>query len=933
MSKISEEIMGYYGASEELDEIEHYGTKRHSGRYPWGSGKDPYQRSGDWIARVNELKKAGMSEKEICDALMIDSIKDYRTLTRIANNERKMDRIAEVQSKLDHGMSISDIAKEMGVNESSVRGWIKESAIKNTEKPRKTADILKEELQKKHMIDVGAYTENELGVSRDVLDTAIYMVEAELGAQTFGVGIKQATNNKLQTNVQVLALPETDPETGEVKYNEKYAYNNKGEIASLTDYHSEDGGKTWDRVEYPTSIDSSRVSIKYAEEGGKDMDGTILLRRGVDDLELNSNYAQVRILVNGTHYLKGMALYSDDLPDGKDIVFNTNKSVGTPFEKVLKPIKEDPDNPFGAMILASGQSWYEDANGERKLSAINKVKNEGDWDDMSKTLSSQFLSKQPLELINRQLDLTYAKQESEFDEIMSLTNPTIKRKLLQDFADGCDGATVHIKAAALPNQTTNVILPIPSLKENECYAPNYENGEKLALIRYPHAGTFEIPIVTVNNNNKDGRSMITPGAKDAIGIHPSTATQLSGADYDGDFVITIPTGKNGVNIRSSKAVKDLQDFDPGIYEIKEGSNVKPMSKKYQQQQMGVVSNLITDMTLRDAPIEDVVKAVKHSMVVIDAVKHNYDYRQSAKDNDIKALVEKWQLHYDDDGNLKAGGASTLISKRKQEVFVPERRGSAIIDPETGKVSYKESGRTLMDRNDDGTYSPRVNKKTGEIEKATIKVPIITTVDDAHKLSSGHPTEEAYAEYINKTKALANKARVEMLNTPRLKYDPSAAKTYADEVQSLNDKLDAAQKNRPKERKAQALANSIIEAKKQEYPELTDKANKKELQKVQSLAINDARARVGASSKGSKIQITDKEWTAIQAGAISDSKLRDILRDSDMDTVRKMAMPKQTATITAAKEARIKAMARSGATNKEIADALGISVSTVSSHLK
>lgn len=35
----------------------HYGTPRHSGRYPWGSGDSPYQRSGDFLSRVDELKK------------------------------------------------------------------------------------------------------------------------------------------------------------------------------------------------------------------------------------------------------------------------------------------------------------------------------------------------------------------------------------------------------------------------------------------------------------------------------------------------------------------------------------------------------------------------------------------------------------------------------------------------------------------------------------------------------------------------------------------------------------------------------------------------------------------------------------------------------------------------------------------------------------
>lgn len=916
---LADEIYSYYGCAADQNELMHYGIKRRSGRYPWGSGDNPYQRSGDWISRVNELKKSGMNEKEVCDAMMIDSVKELRLLIRIANNERKMDRVATVQSMMDHGKSVSEIARDMGVNESSVRSWLNEDSRKRTEAPTKTAEILKEELKNKKMLDVGLQVESELGVSRDTLDTAIRMLEAE-GYQRFGVGVAQATNNKLRTTVEVLAQPDID---------QKYAYNHIGEIDSVADYHSTDGGIRWDKREHPASIDSSRVAIKYGDEGGEDMDGVILLRPGVADLNLgNSHYAQVRIMVDNSHYLKGMAMYSDDIPEGKDILFNTNKKSGTPMEKVLKPIKDDPDNPFGALIKAGGQSHYIGEDGKEHLSVINKLKEEGDYEKQAKSLSSQFLSKQPLELINRQLNETYQRHKDEFDEINALTNPTIKRKLLNDFADSCDGAAIHMKAASLPRQTTQVILPLPKIKETEVYAPNYENGEKLALIRFPHAGTFEIPVLTVNNNDPQGKKLLGPSVTDAIGINPKTAKQLSGADFDGDTVVAIPTGKNGVNIQHRKYLKELEDFDPNIYTIPEGSSVKPMSKKYQQQQMGVVSNLITDMTEGGAPEAEVAKAVKHSMVVIDAVKHNYDYRQSAQDNDIAALKKKWQRWVDSDGNVHYGGASTVVSRHKQTIDVPERKGSGIIDPETGKVSYKESGRLIWDK-EAGDYR---RDKDGNPVKATSKASLILSVDDVHKLSSGHPKDEAYAEYANQMKALANQARKTMVNTPRLTYDPSAAKTYADEVNSLNAKLSKAQLNIPKERRAQAIANSIINAKKEAYPELNDKDNKKELDKVKQLAINDARARVGASSKNVRIEITDKEWKAIQSGAVSDSKLNQILRFSDADKVRQLAMPKTTATLPTAKVSRIQQMSARGATNAQIAEALGVSTSTVSKYL-
>ena len=123
----------------------------------------------------------------------------------------------------------------------------------------------------------------------------------------------------------------------------------------FTIHHSTDGGVTFNELKKPTSIDSKRISICYGDEGGLNKDGVIEIRRGVPDLDLgNSHYAQVRILVDGTHYLKGMAMYSDDIPDGVDIVFNTNKKSGTDKMNVLKPIKDDPENPFGALIKANG---------------------------------------------------------------------------------------------------------------------------------------------------------------------------------------------------------------------------------------------------------------------------------------------------------------------------------------------------------------------------------------------------------------------------------------------------------------------------------------------------------------------------------------------------------------------------------------------------
>lgn len=890
----------------EEDILMHYGVKRRSGRYPWGSGDNPYQHGGDFLARVEELQRLGKTEKQIADELHL-STTDLRMQVRVAKHERRALQADRARSLREDGKTLDEIASILGyANDSSVRALLNENTAANKNKAQATAEILKKELAEKGAIDVGTGVERQLGVSTGVLQEALFILETE-GYNRYGVGVPQVNDPKKRTITPVISVPEID---------QREVYQNLDLVKSVGDYHSTDGGESWDKREYPASIDSSRVKILYGDEGGALKDGVIEIRRGVADLDLgDSHYAQVRILVDGTHYLKGMAMYSDDMPDGADIVFNTNKHTGTPKMDVLKKIQDDPDNPFGALIKANGQSHYIDADGNEKLSAINKLKEEGDWDKMSKNLSSQFLSKQPIQLIKKQLDLTYADAADEFSEICSLNNPTVKRKLLLDFADECDSAAVHLKAAALPRQSTQVILPLNAMKETEIFAPNYRDGEKVVLIRYPHGGTFEIPELTVNNKNPTAVSVLGKNIRDAVGINPKVAERLSGADFDGDQVVVIPTGGR-VKIQSTPALKDLKDFDPKTDYSTEGkTGVRLLAKgAATQRQMGEISNLITDMTLKGATEPEIARAVKHSMVVIDAAKHKLDYRQSEKDNGIAELKKKYQGFDDETGHH--GGASTLLSRRKQDVEVPERQGSGVIDPLTGKVVYKESGRTYVD--------PR----TGKTVAATTKVKRILAVDDVRSMSSGTIQEEAYADYANKMKDLANKARLEYKATPTLKRSASAAKAFEPEVNRLMAALKVAQLNAPLEREAQRIANARVKAKVQAN-NITDKD---EISKIRRAAISDARNSTGASGKRTRITISDGEWTAIQSGAISDTTLSEILRYAESKTVRERATPRRTTQLSDARISRIKAMANSGHTNAEIAEALGISTSAVSKYL-
>lgn len=760
-------------------------------------------------------------------------------------------------------------------------------------------------IDEKGMIDVGTGVERELGISREKLNQALYILEME-GYPVYGGGVPQVTNPGKQTNIKVICPPGTE-------HREIYDFDNVHSVKDYDQILSEDGQKVRPAFQYPESMDSSRLKINYAEDGGIQKDGVIEIRRGVDDLSLgDSHYAQVRIMVDGTHYLKGMAVYSDDLPDGVDVLFNTNKKTGTPMTDVLKKIKDDPDNPFGSLIKEhGGQSYYIDKDGNEKLSLINKRAEEGDWGEWSDHLPSQFLSKQSMTLINKQLGLATADKVAEYDEICALTNPTVKKTLLKSFADDCDSAAVHLQAAALPRQKYQVILPLTTIKDTEVYAPNYKNGEQVALIRYPHGGTFEIPVLTVNNKQPEGKKVLGNTPKDAIGINSKVAERLSGADFDGDTVMVIPTGGK-IKITSTHPLKGLEGFDP---KEKYGpdSTTQPYKRmKNTQTEMGKVSNLITDMTLKGATEDELARAVRHSMVVIDAEKHNLDYKRSEQDNGIASLKKKYQGRVED-GKYKEG-AATLISRAKSEVSVPKRKGSPTIN-EDGSLSYKTA--------DDLTY---VDKKTGKTKTRTQASTQMAEAKDARTLSSGTPQEEAYASYANKMKSLANQARKEMVSTGKIPYSASAKAAYQNEVDSLNAKLNVALKNAPRERQAQVIANATVTAKKQANPDMTNA----EIKKANQQALTAARKQVGAERK--PVVITDREWEAIQAGAISESKLTQILNNADIDSLRQRATPRATTTLSTAKQNKIASMSASGYSTSEIAEALGISTSTVSKYL-
>lgn len=914
-------------AEEMNDILMHYGIKRRSGRYPWGSGEDPYQHDRDFLGRIEELKKSGWSEtpENIREEFGLTTTQ-YRAQKALAKDERRALNVATAKSLKEDGLGETEIGRRMGVNESTVRSWLNAESEARMNQARKTADFIKEQIAKKGTIDVGTGVERELGISKEKMNQALALLEAE-GYLVQSGRVEQATNKGQWTTIKAISAPGTDPK-------DFYKFTQgEANIASLNEYVSHDGGETFDKFVYPKSMDSSRLMVRYKEDGGIDKDGIVEIRRGVDDLSLgNSHYAQVRILVDGNKYIKGMAVYSDDMPDGVDVVFNTNKSKSIPKMEVLKNIKDDPDNPFGSLIKAGGQSYYIDKDGNRQLSLINKRADEGDWTDWKDALPSQFLSKQPLQLAKKQLGLAAADKMDEYNEICSLTNPTVKKYLLNKFADECDSAAVHLQAAALPGQKYHVIIPVNSLKDTEVYAPNYENGTKLALIRYPHGGTFEIPILTVNNRNAAAKKLLGTDVSDAIGITAKVAERLSGADFDGDTVMCIPTHDKGgkVKIQSTPPLKGLEGFDPKTAygpDTYKGRTIKTM--KNTGTQMGIISNLITDMTLQGADDSELARAVRHSMVVIDAEKHKLDYKKSELDNGISALKKKYQT----------GGASTLLSRSKGQTSVLKRQGTPLVNIK-GKDWYdpsKPEGSLIFKTADDASYSVRkVNKKTGEVQTVTKyrmqRSTKMAETDDAYSLISraNTPMERAYADYANKMKSLANQARKEMMNTGKIAYSSTAKATYQQEVNSLMSKLNTALLNAPRERQAQLRANAEINAKKLNNPNM--KAG--DIKKASQQALTKYRNQVGSVARSKRsIKITDNEWAAIQAGAISENYLKKILNNTDIETLRERATPRATTTISQAKINRIKSLSASNYTLSEIAQKLGISTTTVSNYLK
>ena len=888
----------------------HYGIKRRSGRYPWGSGEHPFQSAEEFMDYVKNAKEEGLSETEIARALNLstNAFRDQRTAAR--NEIRENWRTMGIKLT-SMGYSLNGAANRMGVSPSTLSGILSDRNNVREEVNNKVKSEMENMLKQGYLIDVGEGAESHLGISKERLRAMVKSMESS-GYKVMAVYQKQVgTHNK--TSMKVLCPEDMDLKT---------LIDSKDKIVP-PNFHVDRDTNEIQKPEPPRAFPSERVMIRYAEDGGKDRDGLIQLRKGVPELSLgNARYAQVRISVDGTHYLKGMAMYSDDMPEGVDIIYNVNKHKGTPKMDCMKKMKSDPDSPFGATIrmddeLVLAQRHYTDKDGKRQLSCLNIVSEEGTWFEWSKSLPSQMLSKQRVPVVKRQLDKSYQAAAARVNAMMQIKNPAIRAKVAEDLSGQLDSDATNLRAMAYPRQCAQVILPFPNLSENEIYAPNFKDGERVALIRFPHGGIFEIPQLTVRNHGSPAAKELG-NAIDAVGINPRVAEQLSGADFDGDTVLVIPNNEG--SIISHPMLKELRDFDPKeSYPGKDcdpadlipndGPN-KKKGDKIKGLEMGRISNLITDMTIMGAPFNEIARAVKHSMVVIDAQKHQLNYKKSYIDNNIGELYIKYH------GGEKRG-ASTIVSRATATARVPERReakGLYEVPPEKrddwmqGKRVYVETGGQHWN-----TSQQKMMPNLDEVAKMDL-------TDDARTLSSGTEVEEVYADFSNKMKELADTCRRVTRTAPAYRKNPMVADQYRDEVAIIESKVAERKKKSPLERRANILAEADMRLKIQADPSIKDDPDKFKKESNRSLL----RARNNLSVGDVDIHLTDKEWNAVFNGALNGDTFLYLMRHCDSMELNQQVFHEKDNIISDQRIVMVKEMDRLGYSRAQIAEHTGLS---------
>ncbi len=892
IDKVAKEAVDGYSELKHTGRSKLDGAPIGSGRHPLGSGEQPWQHV-PWrrfqlqYANLQAKRNADgtkMTQTQIAQAMGFDSLKDFRAQVTRNKEQATRDKMDFVLSKYNEGMSLAEIAEATGgvMSKSSVKQYVdkfKENggtlsivAENKMNRVRGTAEMLKDQLKNgTGYLDIGKGAEELMNVKRTTLDAAISQLKDE-GYYVHTIYNQRLGDKEKGTKIKTLSQ---NPSIQDIWKNHLY------DIEAIG-VRTEDGGETYktpEGIKPPKQLSLDRVAVKFKEQGGADADGLILLRPGVEDLSLGkSNYAQVRIAVGGKYYLKGMCAYSDDIPDGYDVLFNTNKSITGGKEAALKKLNLDnPSNPFDSNIKpVNGQRGY-----------LNIVNEEGDWSEWTHDMAAQFLSKQNYSLVRDRLKATVKATNEEYETILKIENPVLQRQLLEDFAGSCQTRARQLKAKGTAGACAQVLMPSADVKPNEIYAPNFKDGDRVVLVRYPHAGRFELAELTVNNHNQSAENLIGKHAQDAVVIHPSVAPKLSGADYDGDTVFVFKN--NNGRIKVADGLPGLKDFDTKDWkavDLKPGE--KTITKKYRGNLMGCATNLIADMQNYDenTPPEriptrkELEDAVKFSMVVIDAYKHDLDWRAAAEEYHYKELRRKY---------------------------------CRTINPETGK-----------------------NNPIGSSSVITRAKRHMEEVDDATKLYSMYPTkvEKEYAAYANTMKAMQNTALKAAAEIKTPAWKPELGKKggeYYNEVQSLDEKYAKLIANKPKERQAQILTSKWYNQQKK----LADIKDADDAKKLRVRLERTARQVTGSEAFKYRIEFTDREWEAIQAGAVSPSKQAQLFRSANADKLRERALPKSYISLTTGQKAAITRMASKKNSSgglayspTEIANKLGVSVSDV-----
>src|SRR6478735_6224928 len=143
------------------DELMHYGTPRHSGRYPWGSGGEDQAvpRTANFLDHVKEMRRQGISDTDIAKSLDMTTT-EFRVRNSREKNFAKQRDIQHAQALKDKGVSVSEIGRLMGKNESSIRALLAPGVKDKTDRLTSTMNMLKENVAVKKFIDVGVGVEH-----------------------------------------------------------------------------------------------------------------------------------------------------------------------------------------------------------------------------------------------------------------------------------------------------------------------------------------------------------------------------------------------------------------------------------------------------------------------------------------------------------------------------------------------------------------------------------------------------------------------------------------------------------------------------------------------------------------------------------------------------------------------------------------------------